>query len=217
MKTPLLAAPGHPKMTHMIRSILLCFLLVVATAAYGGVPSMNVIVSDASGKVAFKGATNANATFATANLAPGNYVVQLHSKSGDLKGNQYLLVVSAGKKKVIADAVPGEKINGAGVAMRITVELGMKITGQVATDQSMAAALSGKVKVINGKRYVWVRAGTGSNLGDHWEEASLAPARNVASMSADKLRRMQDRSFEGSMLGRYGGAGPYTSAVHEGY
>ena len=204
-------------MTHMIRAVLLCLLLATTTLAYGGVPSMNVIVSDASGKIAFKGATNTNATFATANLAPGNYVVRLHSKSGDLKGNQYLLVVSAGKKKVIADAVPGEKISGVGVAMKITVEPGMKITGQLAHDQSMAAAVSGKIKLIKGKRYAWVRAQTGSNLGDHWVEESLAPARNVGSMSTDKLRRMQDRSFEGSMLNRYGGAGPYTSVVHEGY
>jgi hypothetical protein len=202
----------------LIRTAFLSFLFVVATAAYGGVPSMNVIVSDASGTVAFKGATKANATFATANLAPGNYVVQFQSKSGALKGNQYLLVVSAGTKKVIADAVPGEKINGAGVAMRITVEPGLKITGQVATDQALAAAISGKVKVINGKRYVWVKGRTGSNLGDHWEEEGLATAQNVATMSFDRLRRIQDASFEGSMLGRYGGSAyPYQVVVHEGY
>jgi hypothetical protein len=216
MKTLLLAAPGHTRLTLILRRTLFSFLLVIATAAYGGVPSMTVIVSDASGKAAFKGATNANATFATANLAPGDYVVQFHSQSGALKGNQYLLVVSSGTKKVIADGVPGEKINGAGVAMRITVEPGLKITGQVAADQGLAA-ISGKVKVIDGKRYVWVKARTGSNLGDHWEEANLAPARAVASMSTDKLRQIQDRSFEGSMLGRYGGAYPYQVVVHEGY
>jgi hypothetical protein len=216
MKTLLLAATGHTRMTHMIRAVLLCLLLAATTVAYGGVPSMNVIVSDASGKIAFKGATNTNATFATANLAPGNYVVQFQSKSGALKGNQYLLVVSAGKKKVIADAVPGEKINGAGVAMRIIVEPGMKITGQVATDQGLAAAISGKVKVINGKRYVWVKARTGSNLGDHWEEAGLAPVRNVSSMSTDKLRQIQDRAFEGSMLDKYGGLRAYDLSSYEG-
>jgi hypothetical protein len=202
-------------MIHMIRPVLLCLLLVAATAAYGGVPSMNVIVSDASGKVAFKGATNANATFATASLARGNYVVQFNSKNGALKGNQYLLVVSAGTKKVIADAVRGEKINGAGVAMRVSVEPGMKITGQVANDLGVAAAISGKVKVINGKHYVWVKARTGSNLGDHWEETSLAPARNVVGMTNEEFRKMQDTSSEGSMLGR-GGYG-YGTAVHEGY
>lgn len=205
MKTPLLAALGHMRPALMIRSSLLALVLIVATAAYGGVPSMNVTVSDASGKVAFKGATGASATFATANLAPGDYVVQFRSRSDAMKTNQYLLVVAAGKKKVIADAVSGDKINGSGVAMKISVEAGLKITGQVATDHAVAAAVSGKVKVINGKRYVWVKARTGSNLGDHWEEEGLASARIVATMSTDKLRQVQDSSFEGSMLDRHPG------------
>jgi hypothetical protein len=213
MKTLLRVGRDHARLTCMIRSIFLTLLLVGTAAAYGGVPSMNVIVSDASGKVAFKGATNASATFATANLAPGNYVVQFHSNSGTLKGSQYLVVVSAGKAKVIADAVPAEKFNGNGVAMRITVGPGLKITGQIAADQGVASAAMGKVKVINGKRYVWVKARTGSNLGDHWEEESLAAAQNVASMSMDKLQKIQDASFEGSMLDRYHG-GQYDVHVH---
>ena len=206
---------GNSRMPHLIRTPLLALLLVVASAAYGGVPSMNVIVSDASGKVAFKGATNGNATFATSNLAPGNYVVQFQSRNEALKGNQYLLVVSAGRKKVIADAVPGEKFHGGGVAMRVTVESGLRITGQVATDQTTASARIGRVMVIDGKRYVLVQARTGSNLGAHWEEESLAPARNVATMSRDRFRQIQDGSFEGSMLDRY--PGQYQVVVHEGY
>jgi hypothetical protein len=194
---------------------LLALLLVVASAAYGGVPSLNVIVSDASGKVAFKGATDANATFATSNLAQGDYVVQFQSRNGALKGNQYLLVVAAGRKKVIADAVAGEKFHGGGVAMRVKVEPGLRITGQVATDQTTASARIGRVMVIDGKRYVLVQARTGSNLGVRWEEESLAPARNVTTMSRDRFRQIQDSSFEGSMLDRY--PGQYQVVVHEGY
>jgi hypothetical protein len=199
-------------MAHLIRRAVPCLLLLIATAAYGGVPSMNVIVSDSSGKVAYRGATNSNSAFGTANLAPGNYVVQFHSTSRDLKGNQYLVVVAAGSKKVIADAVPGEKFNGGGVAMRVTVEPGLKITGQVATDEVSAVA-GNKIKVIDGKRYVWVKARTGTNLADHWEEEGLAAARYVASMSNDKLRRIQDSSYEGSMLDRYHG-GQYDVHTH---
>jgi hypothetical protein len=200
MKKLLLSAFVHTSVTHIIRSTLL--LLVVATAAYGGVPPVNVIVSDASDKVVFKGTTNVNATFETGNLRPGHYVVQFNSKAADLKGNQYLLVVSAGKKKVIADAVPGERFNGNGVAMRVTVGAGLKITGQVATDQVMASAGSAEVKVINGKRYVWVKARTGSNIGDHWEEENLAPGYNIVRMEEMDLRKLMDRQFEGSMLDR---------------
>jgi hypothetical protein len=189
-------------MTHMIRNTLLSLLLVVATAAYGDIPSMNVIVSDASDKVVFKGATNANATFETGNLQPGHYVVQFNSKAATLKGNQYLLVVSAGRKKVIADSVPGEKLNGNGVAMKVTVGPGLKITGQVATDQVVASAGSAEVKVIKGKRYVWVKARIGSNMGDHWEEENLAPGQNIVRMEEMDLRKLMDRAYEGSMLDR---------------
>ena len=97
--------------------------------------------------------------------------------------------------------------------MRITVEPGLRITGQVATDQVTASTRIRKVKLIDGKRYVWVKARTGSNLGDHWEEESLAAARNVASMSMEKFRQIQDGSFEGSMLDRYH-SGPYEVRTH---
>lgn len=199
----------------MIRNTLLSLLLVVATAAYGDIPSMNVTVSDASDKVVFKGATNANATFETGNLQPGHYVVQFNSKAATLKGNQYLLVVSAGKKKVIADAVPGEKFNGGGVAMRVDVGPGLKITGQVASEQSVALEGSPNVRVINGQRYVWVTNVTGSNLGPRWVQADLPRMANTLGGSADEFRKMMDTAGEGSMLNRYGGQ--YGVGVHESY
>ena len=107
-------------------------LLGLATTVYGRIPSMDVTVFDAIGKVAFKGPMSANATFATRNLPAGNYVVQFNTKSAAVKENLYLLVVSAGKKKVIAAAVPGAKFTAGGVAMKIDVGPGSKITGQIA-------------------------------------------------------------------------------------
>jgi hypothetical protein len=199
----LLLAIVHAPMTRMIRNSLLSLLLVTAAAAYGGVPSMKVIVSDATGKVAFTGVTKADATFATGNLRPGKYVVQFNTKSGAVIGNQYLLVVSAGKKKVIADAVAGQKLTGSGVAMRVEVGPGLKITGQVAREDGVVSYGNAKVRSINGKRYVWVAAQTGSNLGAHWEDESVAPARNLATLSKYDFQKLQDRSFEGSMIGRY--------------
>ena len=98
--------------------------------AYGGVSPVNVTVSDAGGKAAFKGATNASGTFATANLKPGNYVVQFNST--EMKSSLYAIVVSAGTKKFAAAAVPGEKFAGGGVALRVVVGAGLNITGQVA-------------------------------------------------------------------------------------
>ncbi len=95
---------------------------------------MSVTVSDAGGKAAFKGVVKGNGAFATGNLTPGNYVVQFNSTSGGMRGKHYAIVVSAGTKKVTADAVPGEKFSGGGVAMRLVVGAGSNITGQVVLD-----------------------------------------------------------------------------------
>ena len=175
-------------------------LLGIATTAYGGVPSMNVTVFDANGKVAFKGPTSANATFAARNLQPGNYVVQFNTRSTEVKNNQYLLVVSAGKKKVIAADVPGEKFTTGGVAVRVDVP-GSEITGQIATEQGVVQGDLAKFRVIDGKRYLWVSAELGSNRGGHWMEEGLSKARNVTVLSPEDIQKKQDRAGEGSMLG----------------
>jgi len=88
-------------------------------------------VSDAGGKAAFKGITKSNGDFQTAKLAPGNYVVQFIAKSPAVKGGQYSIVVAAGKKKVVANAVAGEKFLAGGVAMKVEVGAGLNIAGQV--------------------------------------------------------------------------------------
>jgi hypothetical protein len=175
-------------------------LLGLATTAYGDVPSMNVTVFDAVGKVAFKGPIGANATFATPSLHPGDYVVQFNTKSAAVKDNQYLLVVSAGKKKVIAAAVPGEKFTGGGAAMKVHVSPGSNITGQVVNERAMAAGSGSKYRVIDGKRFAWVTSELGSNRGGHWEEEGLAPARNVIALSSGEIQKRQDRGGEGSMI-----------------
>lgn len=191
---------------HLLNKLhFLCFafavLLGIATTVYGGVPSMNVTVFDADGKVAFKGPTSANATFAARNLHPGNYVVQFNTRSAAVKNNQYLLVVSAGKKKVIAADVPGEKFMAGGVAMRVEVGSGSEITGQVATEQAVAQGDGPKYRVIDGKRYLWVSGELGSNRGGHWMEEGLPKARNVTVMSPEDIQRKQDRAGEGSLIG----------------
>ena len=109
------------KMKNLWSVLPLSFVVFIATVVYGTVPPINVTVSDGSGKVAFKGTTNASGTFATANLKPGNYVVQFNSSSGAMKGNRYAIAVSAGTQKASADAIPAARLAGAGVAMKITV------------------------------------------------------------------------------------------------
>lgn len=172
-------------------------LLGLAATTYGSVPSINVTVSDTSGNVAFKGRTKADATFATGNLRAGHYVVQFDSNSGAVARNRYLLVVSSGQKKVIANAVAGEEIAGRGVAMKVAVGAGSNITGQVAN--AMGASNNPNVMVRNGKRYSRVTAQTGTNLGE-----GVGDERNIVLWNADEIRLLQDRSDEGSQVNRVG-------------
>jgi hypothetical protein len=102
-----------------------------------------------------------------------------------------MLVVSAGKKKVAADTVAGEKFAAGGVAMKVDVGAGLNITGQVAS----AGAADANVKIIKGKRYVWVKGGeTGSNIGGHWVEEGSRAAGNARTLSRSDLNRMQEHA-----------------------
>jgi len=120
-------------MKTLIPKVGLCLFLTLVALANGAVPSVNVVVSDASGKLAFKGATKNDGTFSTAKLSPGNYVVQFTTKNPAVKGGQYSIVVAAGTKKVVANALAGEKFLGAGVAMKVAVGEGLNLVGQVVT------------------------------------------------------------------------------------
>jgi hypothetical protein len=177
-------------MKNMTCSLLLSLLsLSVAPIVNAAtVPTMEVTVSDSSGKVAHKGTTSADGSFSTGQLAPGNYVVLFNAKSAGAKGAKFRLAVAAGKNNFSADSVAGEKIAADGVAMKVAVSAPAKISGQVA-DAATAPAATAKantsatakagtqstqpVKIINGKRYVWVRPNSGLE-GGHWEEEGSA-------------------------------------------
>lgn len=202
-------------MTKQLKLPTMCLALtMLLSTAYGGIPSMDVTVFDATEKVVFKQSIKANAAFATGNLRAGNYVVQFNTKSEAVKNNYYLAVVSSGQKKVIAAAVRGEKFMAGGAAMKIDVGPGMPITGTIAAESATARRDGPMVRVIDGKRYVWVANRMGTNLGPHWELENLAPANNLTYMTADTIRKLQDRAFEGSMLDRYHTGRPGEVSVH---
>jgi len=175
-----------------MRTILRYFIVFVVAAgslAFGAMPPLNVIVSDSSGKAAYKGATDSKGTFGTTKLPKGNYIVQFNSKSADLKGKTYALFISAGKKKVTADAVAGEKLAAGGVAMKIDVGDGLNITGQI------TSGLQTKV-ASNGKKMVWIPKQLGSNLPGHWVEADSAEAKAAkaaGSLSVQDVQNLQSR------------------------
>jgi hypothetical protein len=165
--------------------------LVVAgdSLAYAAVPEMRVTVSDSSGYAAYKGATDAKGSFVTGSLKPGHYVVQFNAKRTDVKGSNYALVVSAGRKKVIADVVAGEKFAGGGVAMRIEVAEGGNIVGQVASDL--------RTMMKDGRLLVWIPQQVGSNLPAHWAEADSAEARFAQTRPSFSIKNLQDRQDQG--------------------
>jgi len=187
-------------MKHIIRPALFLIALAATSLAFGAVPPLTVTVTGPGGKVAFKGATNTAGTFATSKLGTGNYVVQFTSSKAS-KGSQYSVVISAGKKKVMANGVAGEKFAAGGVAMKIEVGAGLSISGQVATEEkSTSSAPIGK----NGKPMVWIGRKLGSNIAAHWAESDSAEAKEAMtnpSMSTRDLQNRQNQSISGASLG----------------
>jgi hypothetical protein len=155
-------------MKNVSRGLFLVAVLFTGTVAFGGVPPVNVTVVNAGGKASFKGVTDSKGFFATATLQPGNYAVQFVSNSSAVKGNNYSIVVSAGKKKVSAGPVTGEKFSKGGVAVKVDVGAGLNITGQIVT------AMSGPVK--DNKKMVWIPPQLGSHQPGHWVEEGSAEA-----------------------------------------
>ncbi len=178
-------------MKTILRTSVLSLLVAAATIAHGAVPRVNVSVADSSGKTTYKSATDAKGLFATPKLQPGSYVVQFNS-SGAPKGTTYAMVISAGKKKVVASAIGAEKLNGGGVAMKIEVGAGLNITGQVAAEDKSSAPLG-----RNGKPMVWISKKVGSNIAAHWAESDSAEAKEAMTSSSYSSKNLQDKQAQG--------------------
>jgi hypothetical protein len=151
------------------------------------------VVADATGKIAYRGATDGSGLFATPKLQPGNYEVQFISTNAP-KGARYTLVLSAGTKKVAANAVAAEKLAGAGVAMKIDVSAGLNITGQVAAEDKNSAPMG-----RNGKPMVWIAKHTGSNLAGHWAESDSAEAKEALTSTSYSRKNLQEKANQGIM------------------
>lgn len=185
-------------MKTILRTVF-ALIFAAASLAYAAVPSLNVTVSDSSGKAAFKGATDAKGVFATGALKPGGYTVQFNTAKAP--NGTYALVISAGKKKVTANAIAGDRFTKGGVAMKIDVGSNLNIAGQVAAENSSTSAPMGH----NGKPMVWIPKKLGSNIAAHWAESDSAEAKEVmtsGSLSRDNLQDKQSQGISGNQLGR---------------
>lgn len=105
-----------------------------------------------------------------------------------------MLILSAGKKSLISNGVDGDKFKASGVAAKMEVVKATSISGQVADAQDLEKA---GVKVVNGRRYRWVKARTGNNLGGRWVGEN-EENHNVTQIGVDEIRNLQDRSGQGS-------------------
>ena len=178
----------NQKMKKIISTVF-AGLVAAVSVADAGTPAMKVTVSDAGGRVAFKGSTNADGTFSTGSLNAGRYVVQFNATNSAVNGDQYALVISAGKRKVVADSVAGEKFLGGGVAMRLEVGSGLKISGLV------TSALNVRVDPKTGKRLVWLAPRIGSNMPGRWvpaDSAQIVSARNSGEIRREDMVKWQD-------------------------
>ena len=176
-------------MKNILSTAIVGLVMAGASIAFGAVPGMRVTVSDSGGYAAYKGTTDENGTFATGALKPGHYVVQFNARRDKVAGSNYALVVSAGKKKVVASTVPGDKFAGGGVAMRIEVAGGANIVGQVASDL--------RTMMKNGKLLVWIPQRLGSHLPGHWAAADSADAKFAQTSTSYSIKNLQDRQNQG--------------------
>jgi hypothetical protein len=175
-------------MKNLSRSLFLVVGLFAATVAFGGVPPLNVTVSDSGGKSAFKGSTDKSGAFTTGKVKPGIYDVQFTSPSA-IAGS-YAIVVSAGVKKVSAAGIAGEKFAKGGVALKVNVQNLLNIVGQVSAESKNAVS-------TNGKKRVWIPPQAGSHMPGKWVEegsAEWVAARTAGNMSSDDVSKIQSSS-----------------------
>lgn len=183
-------------------ALFLSFTYVLVFAAFShGATSVAVQVTakeKASGKVVYQGKTAANGKFSTSQLSAGSYLLEFASLDGS--GFQVALAGAKNAKQT--------KSKGQGLAFLIEVAPASKVSGQVTPTPATAQAATksnANVRVINGKRYVWVRGEIGSHMGGKWipEDEAVATNPTGAKRSAtETLTRMQDLGGQGAASGR---------------
>jgi hypothetical protein len=179
---------------NSVKGILFCAALFVAAATgYGaGVSNVEVTVSDAAGRLTYRGKTDANGVFATGKIAPGNYVVQLRAKNAKVRRNDYGIFAAAGHHRVVAEAVPGSKFASAGVALRLKPATSTVIIGQVAIGGPNELG----TRIVNGRRMVLLPPETG-DVGPRWVEEGTASGRNISRVKFDDPNMLKPASVSG--------------------
>lgn len=184
--------------TSLVKLCFAFFLLAAGPAFAGNTTRLDVTVrTDPGGAVAYQGKADVRGNFNAPNLKPGNYIIEFHADNAAAIKSQKFSIAVAGKQRVTANGVAGDKFGGGGVAMKVQVGKAGKLTGQVASAQTAGMeTVRANVKVMHGKRYVWVPGQIGSQIGGKWveegsEEAALSNSNNRGNDN-EVLRKIQD-------------------------
>ena len=191
-----------------LRSLLVAAALaLVPVAQSANVAGLDVFVKK-DGKPIYKGTTDASGSFASGNLEPGSYSVEFRApKSLSLREQTVAISVSTGKGAPRQSTTDGKYMQ-AGVAMTVDLAKAGKLTGKVSSSAGVAdrsgpapegyEKVKANVKVINGKRHVWVPAPIGSNMGGRWveegTEGAVLNTSNKKGGDAEVLRHIQDQA-----------------------
>lgn len=182
-------------MKNTIRHLLPILLLALASSA-SAIPPLDVTVSDAATGRTHQMLTKPDGTFVTGTLPSGSYVIKFRSHDAALANDQFLLILCAGKKTLVSNAIPGKQFTAGGAAVKMQLGNEKQITGQVASERELRQA---KVKMVNGKRFIWKENGTGDNFGGRWVEESSLRGTTLTGLSVEGLRNLQERGAQGTM------------------
>ena len=173
---------------------------VLSAASAANMSSVDVTAKEkGSGKVVYQGKTDRGGKFATTTLQPGKYVLEL--RSNEPQGFQVALGGTKSAKQVKAKN---------GLAFDVEIAPASKVTGKVtvvpltAAQQLGLAKANKNVRIINGKRHVWVRGEIGSHMGGKWvpeEEAEVVNSKDYRGRAGEGLQKMQELSGQGAMGG----------------
>ncbi len=176
-----------------------CALLFASLGFGAANPGVEITATQkATGKVVFKGETGAGGKFATPKLDPGSYTFQFVSKSG------------AGFQVALAGTKSAKQLKGpkSGVAFAVEVGSASKVSGQITATAAATTVAAAKdnpnVKIIKGKRYVYVPGEIGSNMGGKWipEEDAVKTDPNRSRRNAvEDAQRIQDLGSQGGVPG----------------
>lgn len=195
------------KQTSRTITLAVAVLTAAAGLSVASVDGIDVTVKK-EGKAVSRVRTDGAGKFTTASLEPGTYNVEFRaSNPASVKGQQLSIAVAAGKQPPRKASASGNHLGG-GVAIDVEVGKAAKLSGSVSAAGRVMAEntkvpagyekVKANVKVINGKRHVWVPAPIGSNMGGRWveegSEAAVLATSNRKGGDGEVLSRIQDQS-----------------------